>query len=211
MRSLLLLGLVLLVAACQPGRRLTDDGAPPVASPSGGAVAPQQPVAYRPGDPGVVSLTDADLAPVDAWLDHRRNSQWILGDEVEIVASREYFAAALTVSSTTSGIVQRTDDVTPNGTIVTLRFRGAKSQAGVMTSPRVQIGTGLTVTARKLLRLHLLRTTDPATPVHVQVTARGEAARGVHEAVSERAETIAIGGTLRRRGGGYAWDVVGRR
>jgi hypothetical protein len=173
----------------------------------------QEPARYEPrsNDPNVVQLSLADLAPVDAWLSHKTNPQWILGDDVEVVASREYFATALTISSTTSGIVQRTDDMTPAGRVVTLRFRGAKSQAGVMNSPRVLIGTGLTVTARRVLRVHLLKTGDPGAPVHLQVTARGEATRGVRESVVERGEVLALGGTLRRRGGGYAWDVRGRR
>jgi hypothetical protein len=70
------------------------------------------------------------------------------------------------------------------------------------------IGTGLTVSARRTLRVRLVKTTDPDHPVRLRVTARGEAARGSRDKVLERAPQLVLGGDLRRRGGAYAWNPV---
>jgi hypothetical protein len=156
---------------------------------------------------GDVRLTARDLAPVDWYVD-AQNAQWILGDEVLVEASREYFGQSLTINARV-GAVERTDDVQPDVTIITLRFMMPPSQAAVENNPRVLIGTGLTVSARRVLRLRLFRTVDADTPVSLRVTATGDASRGRKERVEGRAPTLRIGGSLRRATGGWAWFPIG--
>ena len=71
---------------------------------------------------GQVSLTDQDLAPVDAYIGVR-NAQWILGDDVEVIASREYFGQNLTIARAT-GLVERRDVSVDGETTVTLTYVG---------------------------------------------------------------------------------------
>src|SRR5262249_31711990 len=66
------------LAACRTGAR--------PGCPCPGGDAPAQPVSDE------VVLTDRDLAPMDGFVRRRR---WILGDDVEVVASKEYFAPIL--------------------------------------------------------------------------------------------------------------------
>lgn len=160
-----------------------------------------RPVADTPAG-GIVSLTDRDLAPVDAFIG-ARNAQWILGDDVEVLASREYFGQNLTMTRA-SGLVERQDDMTGGETKVTLTFRGDPGAASVTTNPRVLIGTGLTVTARRTLVVHLMKTRDARRPVYLCVTARGSAARGRGDQVTERAGELVLGGEI-KRGAGGAW------
>jgi hypothetical protein len=153
-----------------------------------------------------VSLSAADLAPVDAYV-HSRNSQWLVGDDVEVIASREYFATALTMNAPVAR-VKREDQMTPEGPVVTMTYLGSKGTSSIMTNPRVLIGTGLTVSARHQMRVYLRKTRDPSVPVVLRVTATGDAARGSHAQVLERAPVLSLGGTLRRRGGGYVWEPI---
>ena len=74
--------------------------------------------------------------------------------------------------------VERSDDVQNDVTTTTQRFVMAPSQAAVENTPRVMIGPGLTVSARRVLRLRLFKTTDTDTPVSLRVTATGDASRG---------------------------------
>ena len=167
------------------------------ASPRGRSAPP------RAGSRGEVSLTGRDLEGVDAFL-AARNSQWVLGDDVEVVASREYFAQSLTVTRA-PGLVERTDDTRPDATTVRLRYVGEPAAASVSTNPRLLIGTGLTVMARRTLTLRLVRTTSADRPVHLLVSARGDAARGKKEQVLERGPELRLGGDLVRGPSGWGW------
>lgn len=193
-------------------RETPPEPAPPAEGPGAPGRTPTAGGGVRGTPPGgrQVRLRPEDLAPVDAWIDHRRNPQWILGDEVEVVASTEYFAQALTLNREGfSGLVERRDDRQGDDTVVTLRFLGDESQMSAMSNPRVLIGTGLTVTARRLLILRLRRTRDTRQPVLLRVTANGRAARGRHETVLERAPMLRVGGTLRWVDGAWRWMPLG--
>jgi hypothetical protein len=159
---------------------------------------------------GTVALTAADLAPVDSFLS-ARNSQWLVGDEVEIVASREYFATALSLTAPSGGYVDKHSGVVGDEEVTTLTFRAPRSEASITTSPRALIGTGVTAMARKRLTVRMRRTTNPDMPVVLNVNATGDASRGVKNAVLERGDVLTIGGTLRRKGKGYEWNSVGGR
>ena len=149
----------------------------------------------------IVSLTAQDLAPVDEYIS-TRNSQWILGDDVEVIASKEYFAQNLTVNATV-GLHERTDTTTANETLIKIRYLGQSASA--MTNPRVLIGTGLTITARRTLTVRLYKTQDSSRPLALSVTARGEAVRGRKEEVLERGDLLRLGGEIRRVSGRYTW------
>ena len=195
--------LLVLLAACQ-GRRKLD---PAVASGTPGEALParggSQPSRSPTGRGGRVFVSDRDLEPVDAFIS-ARNAQWIMGDDVEVFASREYFAQVLSINNAV-GRVKRSDTVREDETIVTLTYLGAPGSVTVTTSPRVMIGTGLTVNARRTLVLHLVRTTDPNVPVRLSVSATGDAVRGRKEEVLQRAPVLGLGGQLRRSGSGFVW------
>ncbi len=219
--GLLLLLLAPLAPACR-GRRLLT-GEPPRPRPSASrpadapaAVAPPAPVPLDPhwaGRPqpgrrgGQVSLSAQDLASVDAFLDER-NAQWILGDDVLVEASREYFGAQLSVNVRT-GTVSRTDDVRLDETVITLTYLLGRMQRAAENNPRVMLGTGLTVTARRTLRVRLFKTVDPSVPVALRIVATGDASRGRREQVAARAPVLQVGGTLRRGTGGWGWFPFG--
>ncbi len=209
----IVLGLLLLGAlpACQGRRLLGTEGAGaasgtptavPASLPSDGAL-----LGARAGRGGGVNLSARDLAPVDWYVD-ARNAQWILGDEVLVEASREYFGQILSIASRV-GSVERTDDVQPDVTTTTLRFVMARNQTAVENNPRLMIGTGLTVSARQVLRLRLFKTNDSDTPVSLRVTASGSASRGRKDKVEQRAPTLQVGGNLRRAQGGWKWSPIG--
>jgi hypothetical protein len=181
---------------------------PPLAArnpaPSGRALVPPQGfLGSRPGRGGFVQLSRNELLPLDAWIDFR-NAQWILGDEVLVEASREYFGPQLSVVQRT-GSVQRHDEVLPDVTITTLTFLMGPLQAAVENNPRVMIGTGLTITARRVLRLRLFKTTDGSTPVQLRITAGGDASRGRRDQVEQRGAMLQVGGSMRRGPRGWAW------
>jgi hypothetical protein len=155
---------------------------------------------------GTVALTDADLAPVDAFVQRRR---WLLADEVDVIASREYFVQTLMVASSI-GRVRREEVETPGGATITLTFVGEPHEVDVTTAPRVMIGTGLNVSARRRIVIRFVKTTDPAVPVRLQVTARGKASTGAGENVEHRAEEIVVGGVLRRTPEGYRFQEIRR-
>ena len=198
-RNPALVALALLLVACQ-GRTSVFDG-------GGGGRAPS-------GRGGIVQLSAADLAPVDAYIHHKTgsgasNTRWILADDVEVVASREYFGQNLTFTRA-SGLVERVDDTRAAESRVTLRYRGAPGTESVTTNPRVLIGTGLTISARRTLVVRLVATRDASRPVYLRVTARGRASRGHQDTVEQRAPQLDLGGELRRSSDGRTtWKAFG--
>ena len=176
-----------------------------------GRARPDGPAGGTPGTPpapsgSMVTLTDDDLAPVDGYIRRRR---WILGDELDVTASKEYFAQNLTIVSRV-GTVHQDDAVETDGASVTLTFLGPAGSADVLTAPRVMIGTGITVTARHQIRVHFVKTTDTGVPVRLSITAHGRASTGVGETVERRAEDMTIGGILHRDGTAYRFDEISR-
>jgi len=157
---------------------------------------------------GTVSLTDRDLAPVDAYIG-LQNAQWVLGDDVEVTASREYFGQNLTIARM-GGIVERRDDTSGGETTVTLTYRGVAGMESVEQNPRVMIGLGLTISARQRLVVHLVRTRDANRPVHLRIVARGRASRGRKDDVQQRAPELQLGGQLTRGAdGAWLWTPFG--
>lgn len=155
-----------------------------------------------------VELAGEDLAPVDA-LVHHSNAQWILGDEVEVIASREYFSPILTANAM-PGHVRRDNETVGNEIQVRLTYVGVPGAASAMTNPRVLIGTGLTVSARHTILVRLVSTTDPSVPVRLRIVARGEASRGRGEVVDQRAAELVLGGVMRRgEACDYRWIPIG--
>jgi hypothetical protein len=145
------------------------------------------------------------LAPVDAYI-HHRNARWILGDDVEIVASREFFGQHLTVNAAV-GMVRREDVTSADESRVILTFVGSRLHASIDRNPRVLIGTGLTVTARQRLVVRLVRTVDANAPVTLDIVARGDASRGRPEEVVERGPELRMGGRITRRGRAWQWNA----
>lgn len=196
------------LGGCMRGARTARAGSfgdgVPLADPAA-RTAPPQP--RMPAAPGTVSLTDADLSPVDAYVSTRR---WVVADEVEVIASREYFVQALMIASSV-GRVRREEAEDAGGATVTLTFVGDPGEVDVTTAPRVMIGTGLNVSARKRIRVHFTKTTDPSMPVRLQVTARGLASTGVADRVARKAEQIVLGGVLARApDGSYRFQQIDR-
>ncbi|MFM8980444.1 MAG: hypothetical protein ACKOSS_08280 [Planctomycetia bacterium] len=164
------------------------------------------PAAARGARTGSVRLSPQDLAPVDAWVD-ARNAQWIVADEVLVEASREYFGPIISVA-TRVGAVERTDEVLPDVTTVTLRFMMGRSSLAVENNPRVQVGTGLTVSARSVLRLRLRKAQDVQAPVSLRILAQGDASHGRGERVERRGPSLQLGGALRRTASGWSWSEL---
>ncbi|HVG94495.1 MAG TPA: hypothetical protein VND21_08615, partial [Planctomycetota bacterium] len=111
---------------------------------------------------------------MDAWI---RRRFWILGDDVEIVASKEYFIQNLSIAARI-GLVQRRDEEGPDEAKSVLTYVGSPSALDVQTAPRVMIGTGVTITARRTLTIRFVRTTNPDLPVRVRIAANGSASLG---------------------------------
>jgi hypothetical protein len=158
-----------------------------------------------------VFLSDRDLAPVDAFIAaglKGSNSQWILGDEVEVIASREFFAQNLTVNETL-GTVRRRDTTRRGETVVELTYLGAPGTASITTSPRILIGTGINVTARRRLVLRLVKTQDAMVPLRLRITARGDASRGRRDEVWVRSDALVLGCEIRRQGNRWVWYPIG--
>jgi len=183
-----------------PGKQAATNRLP-AARPVAGPPSP----APRRG--GKVFLSDRDLAPVDAFI-HATNAQWILGDDVEVIASREYFAQNLTVNATL-GMVRRQDTTRVEQTIVELVYIGPPGTASITTSPRIMIGTGLTITARHRLVLRLVRSASETVPLKLRITARGEASRGRKDEIFIRRPTLQLGGEIRRQGNRWVWYPIG--
>jgi hypothetical protein len=213
-------------SACQGPRLLPADEAgrsfaPAVAArPTPVRPAPAQPLRRGPprraprrrvwaGPPcapprrGAVHLRPADLAGVRAWID-ASNRQWILGRDVDVYASKEFFSQVLTVNATYA-TVRRDERRVGDDLLVTLTYVGLPSLASAMTNPRVLIGTGLTISAAKTLRLRLAKTSDPRRPVQLRIVAHGKAAWGRAQTVEQRADQLELGGVLAHDGRRWVW------
>lgn len=210
-RTLALIGLLALsltIGACQ-GASLSGDN---TATGNPGDPFPAAPRANgtRPmARGGTVAVSDRDLAPVDAYFSAGRggaNTRWILGDTVDVVASREYFAGILSVNR--GPFVSRSDKKLGDDMLVTLTFLGSPNQASASNNPRVQLGTGLTVTASRVLRVRLVKTRDARAPVRLHITARGQARQGHREHIIKRGDVITMGGNLVAEGGRWVWRPI---
>jgi|GEM_PF-2240976 len=152
---------------------------------------------------GQVSLSDKDLAPIDGYI---KNRGWILGDVVEVVASKEYFVQYISIAARI-GLVKRVDSEDDNGMTSVVTFLGSPEQLDVSTAPRLLIGTGITVSARQKLVLRFARTRNPDVPVRLRITAQGKARQGVGDKTLRKEESIVIGVGLRRAaGGGWQYE-----
>lgn len=180
------------------GREVSVSTAKPVGNTPVAQQSFRGPRAPRPRGRNV-NLRKEDLAGVDHWLS-ARNSQWVLGDTVDVYASKEYFSTMLTLNAKV-GTVQRQDKKVGEDHLVVMRFLGGTSNASAMHNPRAQIGPGLTVTARKVLRVRMAKSRDPRFPVQLRIVATGKAAHGKGEEALRRDDQIELGGTL-----GYAKD-----
>jgi len=182
------IALCALLPACQGGgRRARGTGA------QGGDATGSEPRTSGGGG-GVVALTDQDLAPMDAWI---RRRFWVLGDDVEIVASKEYFIQNLSIAARI-GAVQRRDEEGPEEARSVLTYVGPPETLDVTSAPRVLIGTGVTVTARRTLTIRFVRTTNPDLPVRVRIAANGKASLGSGDQVTRRESALVLGAQIRR-------------
>lgn len=202
-RRLGLLALLLLAAvavACQTDPRRggrearrgagAADGDPASASPGGLSGGP------------VVELTDLDLAPMDGYI---RRRFWVLGDDVEIVASKEYFIQNLSITART-GFVRRADDEGADEARSVLTFLGRPEDVDYSNAPRVLIGTGISVLARRTLTIRFVRTGNPDLPVRIRIAANGDARLGTGQQVTRRDASLVLGAQLRRAGQGYVFE-----
>ena len=89
-----------------------------------------------------------------------RRRFWVLGDDVEIVASKEYFIQNLSITART-GFVRRKDDEGVDEARSVLTFLGRPEDVDYSNAPRVLIGTGISVLARRTLTLRFVRTANP--------------------------------------------------
>ena len=160
-----------------------------------------------------VRLSESDMRPVDTWLS-ARNTQWIIGETVDVYASKEYFASMLTFNAK-PGLVQKQESVHQGDSVITLTYIGKSYATNAMRAPRVfvgkdQNGRGLSVSARKILRIRMAKTRDPSRPVQLRIVARGKAVLGRVEEVLRRGEQLELGGALRRSAGRWLWVPVQR-
>ena len=189
---LALLGALLLPACTSGARRGSRQGTSKTDASSGGGAGGSE-----------VVLTGQDLAPVDAWVKRRR---WILGDDVTVTASREYFGPLVSMTERI-GYVRREDTDVGGDVISTMTFVGPKEGIDIQTAPRLFIGTGLSVMARRRLTLRLTKTRDDSVPVRIQIQATGKASTGVADQVGQRAEALVMGARVYRAAdGAYAFD-----
>jgi len=149
-----------------------------------------------------ISLTDAELAPMDGYI---RRRFWVLGDDVEIVASKEYFIQNLSISARI-GIVKREDKEGANEATSVLTFLGRPGEVDFSNAPRVLVGTGISVLARRTLTIRFVRTTSQELPVRIRIAANGDARLGMGDQVSRRDPSIVLGAQLRRVGGVYVFE-----
>ncbi len=154
------------------------------------------------GTGATISLTDAELAPMDGYI---RRRFWVLGDDVEIVASKEYFIQNLSISARI-GIVKREDKEGENEATSVLTFLGKPGEVDFSNAPRVLVGTGISVLARRTLTIRFVRTTSPDLPVRIRIAANGDARMGMGTQVSRRDPSIVLGAQLRRVGGAYVFE-----
>lgn len=151
---------------------------------------------------GTISLSNQDLAPMDGYI---RRRFWVLGDDVEIVASKEYFIQNLSISARI-GFVKRDDKEGENEAVSVLTFLGRPGEVDFSNAPRVLVGTGISVLARRTLTIRFTRTTSPDLPVRIRIAANGDARLGMGNQVSRRDPSIVLGAQLRRVGGAYLFE-----
>lgn len=157
---------------------------------------------------GRVDLEPHELAQVHDWLGRDR-AQWILGDVVDVVVSKEFFSQVLTVNAY-SGAVRREDRVAGDDALILLEYLGAEGSEHALVTPRIQIGPGLAVTARRSLRLRLAKTEDASRPVRLRILATGGARRGRGETVTHRSDVLELRGDLvyDSRAAGWGWRAT---
>jgi hypothetical protein len=193
--ALLALALLAVLPACtgsaRRGRAARGDASP--ADPSPGV---------RGGASGEVFVSDADLAPMDEWIKRRR---WILADDVEIDASKEYFSQYVSIAARV-GLVSQEISEAPGVTTTVLTYVGAPESLDMTAAPRVLVGLGITASARRRLVLRLHKTVNPDLPVRFRLVARGKASAGVGDRVVSRAPELGMGATLRRQGDRYVFE-----
>lgn len=190
---LVLLAVAAGLSACQGGAR-RGRGA--------GGDASATPDAADGAGAGAISISDAELAPMDAYI---RRRFWILGDDVEIVASKEYFVQNLSIAARI-GAVKREDREGADEAVSTITYLGRPEALDFSNAPRVMVGTGITVTARRRIVVRFVRTTSPEMPVRLRVTASGKARMGVGDQVMRREEVLSVGARLRRGPSGYLFE-----
>ena len=191
--SSLLLALAVVPACSSGARRGSRAGAGQPAADRGPGDAGAQ-SARPPVVPGEVSLTAEDMAPMDGWIRKRR---WLIADDVEVTASREYFAGNLSVVERIGSVTRTDSEANGIGTSV-LTYIGPPETIDQQTAPRVMLGTGLTVMARRRLTVHLVKTRDASVPVQVRVRATGKASAGSASQVMQREDALTIGARLYR-------------
>ncbi len=183
----------------------TTPSTPRAGTAAGGRPTATTPPSRRRG--GAVNLTPRDLAPVHAWLGTPENGQWILADTVDVVVSKEFFSRTLTVVSMSGWLereVRRDDRMVGDDELVTLTYMGAPGTEHAISAPRVQLGPGFMISARRVLRLRLAKTVDAARPVRVRVVATGRARRGRDDEVFARGDQLEVRGDL-------VWDGARRQ
>jgi hypothetical protein len=191
-RRLALLSLALVLAAAVPACR---GGAGGRGSRDGSSSSAQQ-------GGGDVFVSDEDLAPMDEWI---RRSRWVIGDEVEIDASKEYFSQYISIAARTGVVKQELSE--SDGVMTTvLTFLGRPEDLDMTSAPRVLVGLGLTASARKRLVLRLHKTVNPDVPIRFRLVARGKASGGVKDRVLQRANELGTGATIRRVEGRHVFE-----
>ena len=100
-------------------------------------------------------------------------------------------------------MTDRHDQEDENGLVVTVTYLGAKELISEATAPRILIGTGITVSARRRLTVHFVKTRNVDVPVRLRIAVNGEASMGRGADVLRRKEPqIVVGCALRRIPGG---------
>ena len=151
---------------------------------------------------GTISLTNEELAPMDGYI---RRRFWVLGDDVEIVASKEYFIQNLSIAARI-GAVKREDRDGADEAVSTITYLGQPDALDFANAPRVMVGTGITVTARRRIVVRFTRTTSADVPVRLRITATGKARMGVGDQVMRREEVLSVGAQIRRGPAGYLFE-----
>jgi hypothetical protein len=200
----LLLAVAGIVPACQsdPRRGGAKDAVKPTDGPTTRPGA-DEPAAAPAAGPEV-KLTNEDLAPVDAYVKRR---VWYVGDDIEVVASREYFWQYVSFVAA-KGVTQREDQESPDGTVVSVTYVGAKGSLNEETAPRALIGTGITVSARHRLTVRFMKTRDPGVPVRLRIAAMGNASMGQGANKLRRGENQIVAGCalVRAASGRYEYQ-----
>ncbi len=151
------------------------------------------------GSTSEVSLTNEDLAPVDAYIKKR---VWYAGDDVDVTASNEYFWQYISFIAA-KGVTDRHDTDDANGLVVTVTYLGAKELISEATAPRILIGTGITVSARRRLVVRFVKTRDVTVPVKLRIAVNGDASMGrANEVLRRKEQQIVVGCALRRTADG---------